>query len=417
LFDNAKDIPDSETILDTFQSWYVDPNLPASLNAFGGTPTIDEIISTETTDLVLIYAPSGGGKTFCRLWATKQTEASENGSVVEIQNLVGRLVNPEQISALDLMLCIHKAISKKYHIPDSEQQLKHIQHVLTECDNKLKIFFSSQSTHKRVFAFIDDIDQLFNESDAEKNLSVLKAITDLCKAVASQSGLLLALRLFLPLELKEPLQHLLGVKARQRIREVTLRWGADHCESVLEARLDSYWEKGPNTYRGRHLERLFHQDALTELRRQFRGEYLSPRCVIRLLRDLCNFAYLHNVSVDRTISSDLMVDFMNSRISGICAPAQYPLTIALLAASPKAHSQIDKALRNGVLQLSSVVRKIIDSITKITDFISGFWILSILVAAIVFFLWVMIQQLWYGRDVDLLSFVKRIWDFIVERVQ
>lgn len=421
LFDDANDLRGEEAFLDIFQSWYVDPNLPANRNGFGGTPTIDEIMSTETNNLVLIYAPSGGGKTFCRLWATKQAEDSQKGNIVEISNLVGKLPDPEHTSALDLTLCICQTICEKFKIEEPLSQVDHVQHVLTECDTKLKNLSSSQGISARVFVFIDDADQLFNEYDGEKNISALKAISYLCRAVASQSDISLALRLFFPLELKEPLQDLLGVRTRQRIREVTLRWGADHCESVLEARLDSYWHNGPHTYSGRHLERLLHQDALTELRRQLGGDYLSPRGVIRLLWDLCNFAFLHDISVDRTINSGLMVDFMNSRISEICPPVQYPLTFAPLSKSrprkSKFWQRVGKFFKEGLLQLSAWIRKIINRIAKITDVISAFWILSFLVATILFILWVMIQDVWYGRDVSILNYAKKIWDFIIAHLQ
>lgn len=422
LYDNAKDLTQTKRLLpDILQWWYVDPNLPASTNGFGGTPTIDEIMSTETSDLVLIYAPSGGGKTFCRLWAAKEIGISETKDVVEISNLVGRLPNPERISSLDLMFCVYEEICSKYSlVVKPSSQLTHIQHILTECDDQLKSVLSPRNTSKQVFAFIDDIDQLFSENNGEKNLNALKAISDLCKAVASQSGILLGLRLFLPFELKEPLQQLLGVKTRQSIREITLRWGADHCESILEARLDSCWINGPNTYSGRHLERLFHQDALTELRRQFRGQHLSPRCIIRLLRDLCNFAYQNSVSVDRTISSDLMVDFMNGRNPALCPQIQYPLTDRHLS-KPRQPGQSLETL-NGILkektwQLSARVNNVIERIARVSDWIGALRILAILIAAVLLILWMMIQEIWYGRHIDIFANLKKVWDFIVGQIQ
>jgi len=415
LYYNTKDIQPSSILDESVQYWYVDPNLPVSNNGFS-RPTIDEIISADTSGPVLIFAPSGGGKTFCRILAMEQAELSDKDSVVEILNITSKLANPERVSAVELMYCIYNAIRAKYDLKGNIPQANYVQHVLAVCDEELKKLSTSSSFNKYVLAFIDDLDQLFSENNAEQNQNVLKVISDLCKAVASQNSTHLALRLFLPMEIKDQLLQNLGVKTRQNIRVVTLRWNVDRCESVLEARLNSYWQYGPNQYEGRHLERLFHQDALDELRRQLKDRPLTPRCVIRLLRELSDYAYHNNLSRESSISSKLIVDFFKNNSFTICQVVQYPTADIGPSKKLDRKSRFEK-FTTILNKISTGIRNIINSIANLNDQLGAIKILGITLATVLFFLWLLFQEIWLGQHIDLRVYLKEIWDFIVSRAQ
>jgi 3',5'-cyclic AMP phosphodiesterase CpdA len=420
LFDNVADLHDNQ-LFDYFQWWYVDPNLPADRNGLGGTPTLEEVKSTLTSNTILVYASSGGGKTFYRRWAARQIEEDINGDSLELTNLAAQLPNPEHVTALDLALALHKGICQRYAIHNSAESTEHILHVLRDCDEKLKALPSSLIASKRVFIFIDDLDQLFEEDNGAKNLHTLQAIGELCRALASQSGVSFALRLFLPLEMKESLQLLLGSKSRQRIQEVTIRWDLDHCESVLEARLDSCWKMGPNTLGSRHLERLLSQDALTELRRKLQGKLLTPGCVIRVLRDLAYYAYRDDVAPSQSINSVVVVKFMKDNDQILCVRTQYPLARSNPAISkPKLLSSIDhirSRMHSTVVGLSNLIRHIISRLANITDWISAFLLLSLLLAAVLFVFWCMIEDYRNGRTVNFSICFQETWRLMTEYVK
>lgn len=322
---NAADVID-EDWPDLFQHWYVDPNMPAKRRGLGESITLDAVKSLEMSGPVLIYVPGGGGKTFYRRWAARQIEEYERSKcTIELYNLAGRVDNPERISARDLALCVYESICDRFPSLALPAPAARVSHILAQVDEALKRLSSPKEALERVFVFVDDLDRLLNEHNGKQNLNTLWAIAELCAEAADRNGGSLALRLFLPLELKRPIQKLMGSGRRQRILEVIIRWGLDHCEAILEARLDSYWEDGPNKLIGGHLDRLLRKDARTELQRWLQGKSLSPRCIIRLFRELGYYAYEHNIATE-LISRDHLVDFLKGdRAQMLCAAVKYPL--------------------------------------------------------------------------------------------
>ncbi|MBV6452665.1 MAG: 3',5'-cyclic adenosine monophosphate phosphodiesterase CpdA [Anaerolineales bacterium] len=410
LFDNAKDLATN----DNFQHWYVDPNLSASISGFS-RPTIDDIIAVETSGPVLIFAPSGGGKTFCRILSIEQIKATYTNKIVDISNINSKLLNPEQVSGLELMMCICRAVSLEFNFQPTATP-GFTQHVLAACDAQIRSSFPSDGVLQHIFTFVDDLDQLFSEHDSEKNRKALMAISELCKTAANQNDTLLALRLFLPLEIKEQLLELLGVRTRQKIRVVTLRWDLDHCETVLEARLNSNWKDGPNEYFGNHLGRLLHEDALTELRRQLKDSDLSPRCIIQFLRELSYYAYKSSLNHENAIGSKMIVDFLEDNLSSVCPRIYYPVSNALVPNIPEQNRKINKN-NNKFIKVSAKISYVIDRIAWLKDWLDSLKILGITIAVILFFLWLLFQEIWLGQHIDLYEYLKKIWDFIVGQIK
>ena len=109
-FSNAGDI-DADELPERFEAWYIDPNWDAKSRGYGPTPTLDGVVRQNTSDLVMVYAPAGGGKTFFRRWAAYQiNESGTDEAAVEVFNLRERLSNPTLVTGCDLAACIHDSL-------------------------------------------------------------------------------------------------------------------------------------------------------------------------------------------------------------------------------------------------------------------------------------------------------------------
>jgi hypothetical protein len=181
-----------------------------------------------------------------------------------------------------------------------------------------------------VYVYIDDIDRLFDEqpSGASRNAQALTAIVELCKAVAKRhGGEPLALRMFVPQQLMAPLRNrLLKFIDSRRIVECAIAWTAAHCQAVIERRLDSRWNGGPNTGIN-HLSRLFTQDARDEFLEWLQDqEGISPGRVVEVLDRLAFCAYSRRVAADERIGVELWKKFSrSSTCTDLCTPdTPYP---------------------------------------------------------------------------------------------
>lgn len=329
IFDNAEDVK-GEKILEVFQWWYVDPEMPANNRGLGVPHFLNKVKSITTNDPVLLYIPKGGGKTFYRKWASAQIEAYESNCLsVEIADLVDGTIDPEQIKTIDIAKHVYKKICEKLKLTGSKELTNYSRTIFSQLNDDLKKYIVSHNEVKSIFVFLDGVDQLFDEHNADQNYHSFQALAEMCKVFADLNDKVFALRLFMPLELEKQFREALGNKYALQVRHYPIYWDLNHCESILEARLDTYWENGPNSLLGGHLERLLSQDAITELRRGLQGVHVSPRCVIRLFKELGDYAYIHGVSVDQLINSKIMIDFMKNNANLLCSVINYPLKLIL----------------------------------------------------------------------------------------
>jgi predicted phosphodiesterase len=420
-----------------FHAWHVDPNTDAALGGLGPTPTLDAI-SSEESGLVLAYAPTGGGKTFYRRLAARLVEERAGSErVMEISDVVAQVLDPNQVTAQDLALCVLDQICRRLSVelplPSSESAAR----ILRKCDEIIIGATGSQRV-ACVYVFIDDLHQLFGEesSKAEQNTQALKAILDFCRAAAERGGRgALALRLFIPEGVREPIQGGLGQQRRQRIEECTISWSVEHCRSVIERRLDSFWE-GEAGVGMAHLSRLLTPDALEEfldwLRRQEGA--ISPRCVVRVFDGLARYAYGHGVTTGQ-ISVELWNAFVSSGGSKArCAPdisyrrrrRRFRLprrpwfVLALLLASLGVFLVAGASARDflgaALLGLAGLIVAAITWLAATMDLVEGFILLAVLLGSIAFVCWCLVESRRSGRPPDLRECLCRIWQLVRPRL-
>jgi predicted MPP superfamily phosphohydrolase len=326
VFENAEDMH-SNQLLEKFQWWYVDPEMPAESKGLGIPHFLNKVKSIRTSDPVSMYIPKGGGKTFYRKWASRQINTYDSSGIsVEISDLAEDLLDREKVTTLNLIKYIQRKVYEKLNLKSFKTGNTHSEISVSLLNNVVKNFLSSSKDKEieRVFLFIDGVEKLFDENKHEQNHRAIQALAEMCKAFADQNEKMLALRLFMPGEVEKKFREILGNKYVLQIHHYSIRWDLSHCESIIEARLDSYWQKGPNSLLGGHLERLLSQDAITELRRGLHGIQVSPRCMIRLFKDLTDYAYTRGVTWDQLIDSKTMMDFMKNDTNKICSAVNYP---------------------------------------------------------------------------------------------
>ena len=325
---NAEDVGE-ESIPELFHLWHVDPKTKADLEGLGPTPTLDKVKSPDTSRLVLIFAPGGGGKTFYFRWATQQVRDGKQHAleVCDIGQHVRILEN--SVTAWDLAACIHDHVCERFSIPKDLSPHEHTRHVLRKCSDALGHLLSASQGPKRVYIYVDDIDQLFDEqpSGASRNAQALTALAELCRTIAKRrGGGPLAIRMFIPQQVMTPLRNrLLELIHRRRIAECAIFWTAAHCQAVIERRLDSRWNGGPNTGT-KHISRLLTQDARDEFREWLQHqEGISPGRVVEIFYHLADCAYSSGVATE-PIGIALWKQFSTSDgCTDLCTPdAPYP---------------------------------------------------------------------------------------------
>jgi len=298
---NAADVAE-DRVSELSHLWHVDPKTKADLEGLGPTPTLDKVKSPDTSRLVLIFAPGGGGKTFYRRLAAQQIK-EEGQLALEIRNIGRhRRFLKNNVTAQGLTVCIYDQVCEHFSISKELSPHEHTRDILRKCDDALERLLLASPGPTRVYVFVDDIDQLFDEqpSGASRNAQALTAIAELCSIVAERGGgEPLALRVFIPQQLMTPLRNrLLELIHRRRIAECAIFWTAAHCQAVIERRLDSRWNGGPNTGT-RHISRLLTQDARDEFREWLHNqEGISPGRVVEILYHLADCAYSSGVATE-----------------------------------------------------------------------------------------------------------------------
>jgi predicted MPP superfamily phosphohydrolase len=314
-----------------FEWWYIDPGVPSSQRGLGARPTLNAVTSPEFGGLVLLYVPSGGGKTFCRRWAAWELNQSATGQrVVEVFGLARKdqLPDPRNVTACDLATCIYKAICKFLKVNPGPHPGEHVEHILSQCDALIEQQ-AGAAMPDWVYVFFDDIDRLFgtDSSAAGKNSKAFAALVELCRAAAGRGGEEpLTLRIFVPSVLKEPLQsYLVGELQAGWIREHTITWSTQHCVAILDKRLDSCYKEGPGKLDG-HLSWLLADSEILETEfDRWRGhrKELSPRTVIDLFDRLGHHVH-SKVAPTEQIGVDLWRRFLDSEMSGYLGSPEVP---------------------------------------------------------------------------------------------
>ncbi|MGB8648474.1 MAG: 5'-methylthioadenosine/S-adenosylhomocysteine nucleosidase [Anaerolineae bacterium] len=308
LWPDAADVESGE-LTNLFEDWYIDPEVSAVQQRLGMTPMLDRVTSLESRPLI-VFAPGRSGKTFYRRWSVLQIEQPPNPKLaLEITNLRGQIPDLDGVQASDLAYCIYRHLCKLCdHSPAST--FEHLEHILDACDELVR-----RQNRGRCYVFLDDIDSLFGEgnANAEQNSGAVEAISALVNAVALQGGgRMLALRAFLPLYLQGRFSILLGARSRTSIQMRTIKWNTDHCQAIIEKRLDTFWMDGANTGIN-HLSRLLTPDA----RRGFelwleRQSYCLPGYTIQVFDELGRHAYQQGVPPNQTLDERFWFDFMDS---------------------------------------------------------------------------------------------------------
>jgi hypothetical protein len=389
---------------------------------------LDDVKSPSTSSLVLIYASGGGGKTFYRRWAARQIEEYESlQGALEISNLGEHIDISEGLTARDLAQCVYEQISQKFLGQVPEPAGHHVARIFAQCDEVLRYSPPDTQGSVRLHAYIDDVGQLFDEqlSSAERNVLALKAIVGFCKAAAQRSGgEPLALRMFIPIQLKEHVQRGLGNRLRSRITEATMFWRTEHCQAIIERRLDSYWMGGSNTGIV-HLSRLLAQDALDEfLRWLHRQESMSPRCVIRVFDELGKYAYGQGMNTE-LIEAKLWNRFLSENPTDVlCVPdSPYPLRplprfrrwlkvaalLVLLLILTLAGLWVWGDPEAVILGMAQLVRSVLAWLADASDLIGAIVLLSLLLGGAFFAFWCLIQGARTDRGVSLRLCFQRIW--------
>ena len=429
---NAADVGE-DSPSEFYQLWHVDPKTSADSRGLGPTPTLDKVKSLGASRPVLIYAPGGGGKTFYRRWAARQIE-EEKLYALEIWNIGERVRTPENVTARDLAVCIYDHVcEKRLSIPKDPSPPEHIGHVFTKCDEVLRRLSSDSRSPARVYIFVDDLHQLFDErpSAANRNAQALAAIVELCTVAAKRGGgEPLALRMFIPQQLRTPIRNRLGIISRGRIKEHPISWSAEHCQAIVERRLDSCWKDGPNTGII-HISRLLTQDTRDEFCRWLqRQKDPSPGRVIEVLNGFVHYAYSRRVATDGLIDAKLWKEFSrSSACTDLCAPdVPYPLgrpssklprwlwPALLLALSLSAALYVSASVR-GILAAAffgsvHLARGIVALLASASDWIQAFLLLSALLGSVLFVLWCLIESARLGQRPDLRECLRKVWQLI-----
>jgi len=435
VWSNAAEV-DEEAFPELFQSWYVEPNmLPTGLPPEESpTFTLDLAKSLETSALILIYVPAGGGKTFYRRWAAWQIKASSQHAL-EIRNLKEGISDSESVTVRDLALCIYK------HVCDLCKQFRstpppgdgQAEHILRQCDDVIGRSLPQSQATKRVYVFVNDIDQLFDDhpSRAKQNAQALAAIVDFCKVAAMRGGgEPLALRMFIPTQLMEPIQRRLGLRQRRRIREYTISWSVEHCLDVVERRLYSYRELKDSS----DIHFLLTKEERRELGKWLRQQdNISPRLVIDILDQFEHYVYSRGATTDKFIDRQLWHEFWKSRrpanphIRGRRYPldrspfsaqkSQMSLWLALLlmllvGGICSLSSPFRRFLGNILLLSANVVREIVTWLATVSDIIEALVLLATVLGSAAFIFWCLRESRRSSQDLDLRKCLVKAWQLI-----
>lgn len=317
---------DLNTFADVVEWWVVDPNAPVELKGIGPTPTLEQVMRPDDSEPVLIYAPAGGGKTFYRRWAGQQIE-QRGKRQIDVPDIRERLRTSQPISAHTFAVCIYDCLCDKLQRSQDPNPPGDIGRIFRRCDQLIAEAFPGVQG-VAAYVLIDDVASLFDKRPqaAVNNARTLTALIDLCRVAAGRGGEgHLALRLFIPSELKEEIQGHLGDMPRQPY-ECDIAWTAKHCELVIERRLDSCWKDEPESGTI-HLPYLFTIEALEGFERWLaQQERVSPRCIVQAMERLAFYTYRHGLAANASVDKRLWEQFVRDEPKIACVQEKgYPM--------------------------------------------------------------------------------------------
>jgi len=413
---NASDL-DGEEIPRMLDLWCVDPDTEIRQNLLVETALLDFLTSRERSPIFL-YIPQGGGKTFYRRWAAHTINDSRNCFAVEIDNLHGRVHHHgNQVGGEDLVRCLYEALCNVFGIVEQNALINNVTQGLMLCDQLVE-----EKSGGQCFILLDGIETLFvSQTKDMKSSPIREAIIKLLNGVAGYESKNVAIRVFIPSFLRD-LQD--RQKFRGKIKEKNITWSPEHCELIIEKRLDSCWKEGPGTYKQGHIGKLLHPVALEGFQQWLRRQNtLSPRCIIRTFSSLIEFARHHGVTSDQ-IDQDLWVAFLETAGANFCTSEQARNEKSFITVNlPKWLKTLIGQTISGLLliitwaqrqiqSLGQVFRSIIDWFATVQDFVFALFLLIALIGGIIFIVWCSIQSLIGDTAINPAQCFRNVWQFI-----
>jgi len=423
----ASNSEDAET--GQLPDWHVDCLSPADRRR-RGTDTLAAIIREGDSRLGLVYAPAGGGKTFYRRLATQwcREEINSRGALeISATDLHrARVSRQDGLSAYHLAVCVRDRILAHHPRRPSLADASFCEdgngpgYVLSHCAT-LATYFNPEHGPSKLYIFLDDLGKIYYKLGADKRRAALEAIAEFLGSVAGGAcGELVAMRVFLPLELAEPIQQALSSYLRERIWQEKLLWTLEDCMEVAERRLQTAWSDEAGSRVG-HLAYLLDQDAVDMLRRDLRKRErqgnLSPRFIIETLSSVANYAARQGIN-DEPIHGDVYQRAQEPpQVRTPLRPSRRPWLWLLVLAGLAFlllwyYPQIRTDLMTLVSVTASAVRSIIQWLMDILDWIEAFLLLVAVLGAGIFVFWCLRESNRLGEQPDWRRCLQQAWQFI-----
>lgn len=246
-----------------------------------------------------------------------------NKETTVISNLEGLIHEFNDITDLSFANCVRENLERRFKI-----------NIHTNSGNSAKIindsneFIRELMPGKKIFVFIDDVDQLFTSDKhfALKNRSTLDAFVRFLGILARRSGGgdPLAFRIFIPDALKPSIRSKMQIGMPEHLSKVeqySIQWSLPRCWDVVNQRLaeasDSRNRKNPIL-----LDRLLTVDALDRMRVYWEKNSIriTPGCVLKSLAELTKYAFEHGVGTE-PIKLEICDNFFEGvENNQLCAP-------------------------------------------------------------------------------------------------
>ena len=337
---------DEQLSFGLFARWHVCPD------PYG---TVFNAITAINSQPMLIYGGSGSGKTFyCRL-GSQHVLDSGNQAII-ITNLVGQFGDLGQITELSLAKCVNEGINRYLNISihtDSNNPSR----VLSDCNEAIR----KKMPGKKVYVFIDDVDQLFTSGDQSvlTNQQHLDAFVKFLLVLAQRAGNgdSLVFRIFIPDALKEPInkkvQSIMPEYA-PKIEQYSLQWELSRCWDVVDQRLADAYDDRSRRRPAVLLNRLLTTDSMDRMRVYWEKNSLqvTPGCVLNTLARLTKYAFEHGAGIE-PIKLEICDSFFEHLEKNPLCPLDFSYnfgeiarpTISVITPNPISHkSKIDFAI-------------------------------------------------------------------------
>jgi len=295
--------------------------------------------------------------------------------------------------------------------------------ILAHCGD-LAASFPCEQANGKLYVFVDGLDKVYDQRNRD-NRATFEAILEFIRAVEDGAcGEHLAIRVFLPADLKPAIIGALRPRLIRADSNFDLVWDVRSVQEVAETRLTQTWV-GSGTPPARHLDKLLHQNAIDdlvgELRKREREGVLGPRCVIEALSVAANFAAYHNVG-EGPISGDVYRRAQQPPpcLRWLTRLLQSKWLWTLLAAALlllMLHSlPISSWLARLVVILSQAVAHAVSWLTGVLDTIEAILLLAAILAIGLFMAWCLWRSFRADQRVDVRGCLRHAWRFLWQRL-